>query len=200
MGERKIRAARPDDAPALLEIYRPYVEQTAVSFEYETPGPEEFAARIKAVLKKHPYLILEEGGRPVGYAYAGVFIGRAAADWAVETTVYVRRDARGSGAGKALYTALENILALQGVQNLNASIAWAEEEEDEYLTRNSPEFHSRMGYSPVGRFRRCGFKFGRWYDLLWMEKQIGPHESQPPAPKTFDEVKEEALRRGYLEE
>lgn len=200
MGERKIRAARPADAPALLEIYRPYVEQTAVSFEYEPPGPEEFAGRIRAVLEKYPYLILEEEGQPMGYAYAGVFIGRAAADWAVETTVYVRRDARGKGAGRALYTALENILALQGVQNLNASIAWAEEEEDEYLTRSSPEFHRRMGYSPVGRFRRCGFKFGRWYDLLWMEKQIGPHESQPPAPKTFDEVKEEALRRGYLEE
>ncbi|MBQ5754421.1 MAG: GNAT family N-acetyltransferase [Oscillospiraceae bacterium] len=200
MEKRKIRAAEPADAPALLEIYRPYVEKTAVSFEYKAPTPEEFAARIQAVLKKYPYLILEEEGQTVGYAYAGVFIGRAAADWAVETTVYVKEDARGKGAGKALYTALEKILALQGVQNLNAAIAWAEKEEDEYLTRNSPEFHSRMGYSPVGRFRRCGFKFGRWYDLLWMEKHIGPHEDQPPAPKTFGEVREEARRRGYIAE
>ncbi len=173
-----IRSATPDDAPRLLEIYSWYVERTAVSFEYGTPSLEEFRGRMARTMEKYPWLVVEEDGAVLGYAYAGVFKGRAAYDWACETTIYLDRDARGRGLGRALYGALEAELKAMGILNLYACVTWPEA-EDETLTLASPRFHARMGYAEVGRFRRCGYKFGRWYDMIWMGKDIGPHDSDP---------------------
>ena len=173
-----IRSAKPEDAPVLLSIYAPYVRETAITFEYDVPTEAEFARRISETLKKHPYLVLEDGEEVVGYAYAGTFKARAAYDWAVETTVYLRRDARGKGYGKALYTALEEDLKRRHFLNAYACITWAEQ-EDEYLTHASPRFHERMGYHLCGTFRKCGYKFGRWYDMIWMEKWLGEHGEKP---------------------
>lgn len=178
----EIRAAAPADASALLEIYRPYVEKTAVTFEYETPSPAEFAGRIAALSPKYPYLMLLDEETPVGYAYAGPFKDRAAYDWAVETTVYLRQDRRGRGYGRLLYTALENELRRRGFLNAYACIAYAEQ-EDEYLTNASRRFHERMGYRLCGTFRQCGYKFGRWWDMVWMEKMLGEHEADPAPPR-----------------
>lgn len=123
----------------------------------------------------------------MGYAYAGPFKERAAYDWAVETTVYVREEAKRQGVGRTLYAALERCLAAQGVLNLNACVA-CPEREDEYLTRDSVDFHRRMGYRLAGEFRQCGCKFGRWYNMVWMEKHIGLHPADPPPVKPFSEV------------
>lgn len=183
MGVITIRTAVQQDAKVLLEIYAPYVKKTAITFEYDVPSVEEFARRISKVLQKYPYLVAEVNGEPVGYAYAGPFKERAAYDWAVETTVYVREDMKKSGIGRALYTALEEALAAQGILNLNACIAFPEN-EDEYLTRDSVKFHERMGFETAGRFHKCGCKFGRWYDMVWMEKLIGNHVENPPAART----------------
>ena len=155
------------DAEALLRIYAPYVRETAITFEYEVPSPEEFQSRIRRTLEKYPYLIAEREGHCVGYAYAGAFHARAAYDWAVETSVYVERGLRRQGVGQRLYTALEEILTLQNILNLNACIAYPAE-EDPYLTRDSADFHQRLSYQLVGRFHQCGYKFGRWYDMIWM--------------------------------
>ena len=174
-----IRRAEPADAAALLEIYRPYVTDTAVTFEYDVPTAAEFAGRIEATLKRYPYLVLEEEGQILGYAYAGPFKERAAYDWAVETTVYLRVDARGRGYGRALYTALEDALRRQGILNAYACIA-SIDPEDEYLTNASRRFHERMGYRLCGTFRQCGYKFGRWYDMIWMEKMLGEHTAPQP--------------------
>lgn len=183
MGVITIRTAVQQDAKVLLEIYAPYVKKTAITFEYDVPSVEEFARRISKVLQKYPYLVAEVNGEPVGYAYAGPFKERAAYDWAVETTVYVRENMKKSGIGRALYTALEEALAAQGILNLNACIAFPEN-EDEYLTRDSVKFHERMGFETAGRFHKCGCKFGRWYDMVWMEKLIGEHVENPPAART----------------
>ena len=174
----RIRLAKPDDAKALLKIYAPYVAGTAITFEYETPSPAEFARRITETLKGYPYLVLEDAGEIQGYAYAGCFKARAAYDWAVETTIYIRQGAHGKGYGKALYTALEDELKRRHFLNAYACIAYSEQ-EDETLTHASPRFHERMGYSPCGTFRQCGYKFGRWYDMIWMEKHLGEHETEP---------------------
>lgn len=182
-----IRPASPEDAAALLDIYAPYVERTAVTFEYDVPSPEAFAGRVARTLARYPYLAVETEGEVVGYAYAGPFKERAAYDWAVETSVYVRRDARRRGIGRALYGALERCLGAQGILNLNACIA-CPERPDEYLTRDSVEFHSRLGYRLVGEFRQCGYKFGRWYDMVWMEKLIGEHLPEQPPVRPFPEV------------
>ena len=180
MEEITIRTAVRQDAEALLQIYAPYVKNTAITFEYDVPSVKEFAGRISKVLQKYPYLVAEVNGEPVGYAYAGPFKERAAYDWAVETTVYVRENLKKSGIGRALYTALEKELSAQGNLNLNACIAFPET-EDEYLTTDSVKFHKKMGFETAGRFHKCGCKFGRWYDMVWMEKLIGEHVENPPA-------------------
>lgn len=174
----RIRSARPEDAEALLTIYAPYVEKTAITFEYEVPSIQDFARRITETLKSFPYLVLEDGGEIRGYAYAGTFKGRSAYDWAVETTVYIRQGVHGKGYGKALYTALEDELKRRHFLNAYACIAYSET-EDETLTHASPLFHERMGYTLCGTFRKCGYKFGRWYDMIWMEKHLGYHPSDP---------------------
>jgi len=183
-----IRDARPLDAEGLLEIYAWYVRNTAVSFEYEPPTPEEFRRRMADVTAKYPWLVAEADGRLLGYACAGPFKGRAAYDWSCETTIYLDRDARGRGLGRALYEALEAALASMGVRNLYACIAYADA-GDEALTLDSPRFHEHMGYRTVGRFRKCASKFGRWYDMVWMEKVIGAHEACPmPVDKYSKDV------------
>ncbi len=175
-----IRPATVSDATALLNIYAYYVLETAVTFEYDVPSAAEFVRRIETISARYPYLVLEDGGEVLGYAYAGPFKGRAAYDWAVETTVYLRRDARGKGYGAKLYAALEKELQARHYLNAYACISWTDA-EDETLTHASARFHERMGYRLCGTFRQCGYKFGKWYDMIWMEKMLGDHPA-PPRP------------------
>ena len=169
--EVRIRPAVPEDAGRLLEIYGPYVKQTAVSFEIDVPSEEEFRERITNTLKKYPYLVLEEDGVIRGYTYAGTFVGRAAYDHSCALSIYVDRDARGRGYGRMLYEAIEKELKARGIRNLYACIA-SPIVEDEYLTKNSERFHQHMGFLRVGLFHRCAYKFSRWYNMIWMEKII----------------------------
>ncbi len=164
-----IRSAAIEDTKRLLEIYAYYVKNTAISFEYEVPSLEEFENRISYTLEKYPYLVVEEEGKVKGYAYAGVFKGRAAYDHCCEVTIYLDCDSKGNGYGRALYNALEEELLKTGITNLYACIA-DPISEDEYLTRNSEHFHRHMGYTKVGEFHKCGYKFDRWYNMIWMEK------------------------------
>lgn len=169
-----LRSATPDDAEPLLQIYAPYVTQTAITFEYDVPSVDEFRSRIEHTLQKYPYLVAEADGQILGYAYAGVFKGRAAYDHCVETSIYVRLDQHRQGIGKALYDELERLLREQGILNVNACISWIDE-PNQYLTHQSPDFHAHMGYERVAHFHLCGYKFGQWFDMIWMEKMIGPH-------------------------
>ena len=177
-----IRMANPSDAQALLNIYAPYVINTAITFEYDVPSVEEFASRIAHTLEKYPYLIAEEGGNILGYAYASPFHDRPAYDWAVETSIYVDQNIKHRGIGRKLHDALESTLREQGILNMNACIAYPPE-EDEHLDKNSVEFHTHMGYRLVGEFYKCGYKFNRWYNMVWMEKLIGEHLSDQKPPK-----------------
>lgn len=174
-----VRSARLEDAERILEIYAYYVENTAISFEYTVPTVSEFRGRMKKTMERYPYLVAEKGGTIQGYAYAGPFIGRAAYGWSCEMTIYLDHTARRCGLGRALYEAIERRLREMGVLNLYACIGFPEV-EDEYLNKNSAEFHAHMGYSKVGEFHRCGHKFGRWYDMIWMEKIIGDHQGERP--------------------
>lgn len=190
----RIRRATPADAEALLGIYAPYVEHTVITFEYLVPTLEEFRERIRHTLEKYPYILAEqeETGEILGYAYTGPFKERAAYDWGVETTVYVKQDCKRGGIGKKLYTALEKVSAAQHILNMNACIGYPVE-EDEYLTQDSAHFHEHLGYRLVGEFHSCGFKFGRWYDMIWMEKLIGTHTAEPDPVIPFPKLDEMTL-------
>ena len=166
-----IRNATVDDAVALAAIYAPYVSDTAVSFEIEPPTSGEFAKRITRTLERFPYLVAEVGGLVAGYAYAGSFKERAAYDTSVELSIYIAESFQGRGIGRALYAALERELVRRGKTNLYACIAYPPT-EDEYLTYASVRFHERMGFAIVGRFHGCARKFGRTYDMVWMEKLV----------------------------
>ena len=184
-----LRSARPSDAARLVEIYAPYVTDTAITFEYEVPSVEEFRGRIEKTLEKYPYIVAEQNGRIMGYAYASAFARRAAYNWSVELSIYLDMEIRRQGIGGRLYKALEEILKEMHILNMNACISWPKA-EDEYLTKNSVQFHEHMGFRLAGEFHDSGYKFGRWYNVVWMEKMIGDHPEKPKPVRTFPEIRE----------
>ncbi|QKQ43825.1 N-acetyltransferase family protein [Streptococcus sanguinis] len=159
-----IRFARPSDAATLLAIYAPYVENTAITFEYEVPTIEDFATRIEKTLEKYPYLVAEEDGLILGYAYASTYYARAAYDWAVELSVYVSQDARGKGVGSKLYDKLEDLLEQMGYMHFLACIALPNEA--------SMALHRKRGYQQVAHFPKIGYKFECWHDIVWLQKSL----------------------------
>ena len=179
-----IRNAVIDDAARLLEIYTYYVESTAITFEYDIPTIEDFRSRMKHTMEKYPYLVIEVDGVILGYAYAGSFVGRAAYDWSCEMTIYLDHTAQKQGLGRKLYVALEQALKDMGILNLYACIGYPAV-PDEYLTTNSADFHAHLGFAEVGRFHKCGYKFGRWYDMIWMEKVIGEHMDEADPVRNY---------------
>ena len=161
-----IRSAQPADVPAMLSIYDEFVRHTAVSFEYETPTPQEFLERLRAHIAVYPWLVYEENGAVLGYAYAGRAFERAAYAWNAEISCYLAPQARGRGVGRRLYAQIEGILRDMGVRKVFAVVTSA----------NAPSvaFHRALGYRDAARFTDVGFKHGAWYDVLWLEKQLCP--------------------------
>lgn len=168
------RLAVPSDAPELLKVYEPYVKNTAITYEYDVPSVEEFASRIEDVLTKFPYIAVLINGKISGYAYAHPFHPRAAYSWCAELSIYLSNDCHGMGIGRELYGIMETILKKQNILNLYSCVAYTET-EDEYLTQASVHFHEHMGFKTCAHLHKCGYKFGRWYDMVYMEKTIGEH-------------------------
>ncbi len=183
-----IRLAAADDAEAILAIYAPYVRDTAITFEYDVPGLGEFRSRVTETLKNYPYLVAEEDGNIVGYAYAGPVRTRAAYRHSAEMTVYVARECRRRGIGKKLYRELEKLLLRQNVFAVYACVTSSVRADDPYVTDASVRFHEKMGYAETGVFHQCGNKFGRWYGVIWLEKNLGTRPENPepflPFPET----------------
>ena len=169
---KQIRLARKEDAAALLAIYRPYIPDTYITFEWSDPGEAEFARRIDATLKAYPYLVYEEDGRILGYTYAGRQMERAAYDWNVVLSIYLDQCERGRGIGRKLYSALLELLELQGVRHAYALIS----------APNPPSeaFHEKLGFDRLALFPQMGYKIGGWWDILWMGKLLNPLDA--PAP------------------
>lgn len=167
-----VRFATEADAESLLAIYAPYID-TAVTFEYTCPTAEEFAGRIRDISAMYPYLVLEEDGHPVGYAYAHRARERTAYDWIVELSVYLDRAYTGRGLGKKLYGLLLDLLRLQGLKTAMGCVA-APNPASEAL-------HAALGFQLVGTSQNAGYKAGKWHDVLWYEKALAPYDV-PPAP------------------
>ena len=160
----EIRRARPSDAPALLAIYAPLVERTAISFEEEVPTVEQFAGRIEKALSRWEWLVAEDARGCLGYAYGSTHRERAAYRWSVEVSAYVHEQARREGVGGRLYLALFEALAAKGFCNAYAGIALPNDA--------SVALHRSVGFAPCGVFHRVGCKFGRWHDVAWFERKL----------------------------
>lgn len=185
-----LRLATPADAEALLKIYAPFVESadrnlSDVSFEYVVPGAAEFARRIGAISAKYPYIVCEHEGELLGYVYAHPYIARAAYQWGAEVTIYLAPQGQGVGLGKVMYTALENLLRLQGVVVTYACITAS--------NTHSVKMHEACGYKIIGTFNNTGFKHGHWLDMVWMEKRIAKLPAQPAAIKSVQKIPAEQL-------
>lgn len=159
-----IRIAVEADVPAILEIYAPYVTDTTITFEYDVPTQEEFLNRFRTMIRDFPWLVWEEKGEILGYAYACRPFERAAYSWCAEPSIYLRPDVQGRGIGRRLYLALEELLKIQGYQVLLALITGE--------NTGSRCFHEKLGYCIAGEIHRCGWKFGRWLNVFWMEKPL----------------------------
>lgn len=159
-----VRIAKVEDIPYILDIYAPYVEQTVYTFEYIVPTVEEFTKRFQTVTKQFPWLVWEEDGRVLGYAYACAPFERAAYSWCAEPAIYLCPQAQGRGIGRALYEALEDYLKQQGYVVLYALVT----------TGNAPSaaFHEALGYKRTAVLPECGFKHDGWHGVIWMEKRL----------------------------
>ena len=179
----RIRLAEASDGPRVAEIYRPAVVSFATSFEVDPPDGSEMARRIGAVTQRTPWLVGEEDGAVLGYAYAGTHRERAAYSWSVEVSAYVDPSALRSGLGRRLYERLFAILTLQGFQNAYAGITLP--------NPASVGFHEALGFSMVGTYRRIGYKNGAWHDVRWYERSLGTHAPNPSPPRPLPEVARE---------
>ena len=176
----KVRRATVGDASRIREIYAPYVRETAITFEYEVPSLKEMEERMAIRDGKYPFLAIEDEGKIVqGYAYLSPFKEREAYSWCAETSIYIARDMRGKGLGSILLSALEEEAKKMNLLSLYACIAIPEEKDDPYLTSESESFHLRHGYEHRGFFPSSGYKFSRWYHMIWMEKEIGSRVLSP---------------------
>lgn len=168
----KIREVLVEDAPRLLEIYSPYVSDTSISFEYAIPELHDFSHQISIISQSYPYIVAEMDGYILGYAYATKFKEREAFKWTCETSIYVDSIYRNRGIGNLLYTALEKELVIRGYQSMCACIAYTDDIDDPHLGNDSIYFHEKMGFKKVAHFHKCGWKFSKWYDIVWMEKLL----------------------------
>ncbi len=169
-----IRLASETDAAAINEIYAPFCEKTAISFEYVAPTDAEMAERIRTLIAIFPWLVLVNNQIIAGYAYASRHRERAAYGWSVDTTVYVRPAYQRRGAGLALYTTLFELLKLQGYYRAFAGVTLP--------NLASVGLHTALGFEPVGIFRGVGFKLGAWHDVAWFQLSLQTERGEPAPP------------------
>lgn len=182
-----IRLASVKDAKEILEIYAPYIKETVVTFEYQVPSLEDFCHRMERIQAKYPWLVWEEDGVLLGYAYAGDFAVRTAFSWSCELSVYLRMDARGKGIGRRLYEALMALLKEMGYCNVYALIC--------VPNAASESLHRSLGFVEEGRLQRIGYKFERWLDLSYQSKCLQENPGNPDAfPKRFLELPAERVQ------
>src|SRR4051812_15168337 len=178
-----IRLATPDDAAALRAIYAPAVA-SPISFEIEVPTEQEMRSRVLKTLRTYPWLVCEQGGRVIGYAYGSRHRQRAAYDWSVEVSVYIDKTIRRKGIGRALYLTLFKALSCQGFYTAFAGITVPNPE--------SVGFHESVGFRPVGIFHRIGFKGGIWHDVGWWELALATEPTVPAPLLSMDELLDSA--------
>lgn len=170
-----IRPARPEDAPAIADIYGYYVRETAITFATVQPSPQQFADQISE--GRYPFLAAEEENAVIGFAYAHAYHPKEAYRWDVELTIYLRHGLEGRGAGSRLMHALLNILRRQGYLLAYSCITLP--------NPASLALHRRFGFTELGIFPRNGYKLGRWCDVIWLQRPLGEALPSPQEPQAF---------------
>ncbi len=178
----KLRFAAPEDCHSLLAVYSPYVKDTVISFEAAPPSAQEFRDRISATLEQLPWLVCEIDGKVAGYAYASKHRARPAYQWSVDLSVYLDSLYHKRNIATALYSALRDLLTLQGYYNAFAGVAIPNEK--------SEGFHESFGFRPIGVYRHVGYKFNQWHDVKWYSLDIGNFQLPPSPPKSISEVRD----------
>jgi len=181
-----IRIATAADVPQILEIYAPYILTTTHTFEYEVPSEAAFLARFRSITEQFPWLVWEEDGKILGYAYGSAPFERAAFRWVAEDSVYLRPEAAGRGIGKALCTALETILRYPGYRKIYAIITSE--------NSHSLDFHRKLGYRDIAEFENCGFKFGRWLGVTWLDKELQSVELPSKFPDSWQAIMQDGQK------
>jgi len=175
-----VRIARVEDAAAIRAIYAPSVTDGTATFETVLPDVETMRERIHTRLVRYPWLVWEESGEILAYAYAGRFRERAAYDWIAETSIYVRADASRRGIARRLYGSLLEVMRLQGVNQAVGVITLP--------GTASAALHESMGFSPAGVWRHAGFKLQCWWDVGVWQKELQPAAHPPPPVVPFAEM------------
>jgi phosphinothricin acetyltransferase len=171
-----IRPSRDTDLPAITAIYAHHVLNGTGTFETTPPTESDMTARRADVLAKGlPYLVAEEGGQVLGFAYCQWFKPRPAYRFSAEDSIYLHPDAKGKGLGKLLLAELANQAQAVGIRKLIAVIG-------DSANAGSVGVHRSLGFTPVGTFKSCGWKFGKWLDIVLMEKTLGEGDTTPPEP------------------
>lgn len=186
-----IRLISINDAHATLEIYRPYVEKTIISFEYDAPSIEEWQTRITTITTEYPWIVCEHNNEVIGYAYASKHRYRTAYSWAVESAIYVSEKFHHKGIASILYKTLFDLLRLQGYVNVYAGVT--------VPNIKSEKFHLASGFYDVGYFKNIGFKFGAWHDTRWFQLHLTDHPANPQMPKKMSEVVDTPAFKSILE-
>ena len=181
-----IRPATPEDGAALCAIYRPYVMETAITFICQEPTADSFSAKIKSIIPQYPFIVYEENGRALGYAYASALRPHDAYQWDAELSVYVDRSSHGKGIGRKLYSALLALLHFQGYQTVYGVISLPNEK--------SLKLHEAFSFETLGIFPRSGFKLGKWHDIIWLQKTLGNFPDHPLPPTPFSRLDENAVQ------
>jgi L-amino acid N-acyltransferase YncA len=170
-----IRRATTEDGPAVAAIYRPYCDNSAVSFETGAPSAEDMSKRISSIGAERPWLVLEDDRAVLGYAYAAPHHERGAYRWAVSTAIYVSNAHHRRGVGRALYATLFELLRHLGYFTATAGITLP--------NAGSVGLHEAFGFTLVGVYRHIGFKLGRWHDVAWYQADLQPLVADPPPPR-----------------
>ena len=186
----KIRDASKNDCKQIAQIYNYYIENTAITYEYEKLDDKEIYRRMSSIVEKFPYLVCLDVENVVGYIYCKQYIEREACLYSVEASLYVDHNHIKMGIGKMLYQQLIRRLEKMEIVNLYVSISCCAR-NDEYVDDNSINFHKHLGFREVGTFVNCGYKFNRWYNLCWMEKTISDYNQIKKEVTNYNLIKDE---------
>lgn len=178
--EFSIRLITENDADQVLEIYKPFVLHSSITFEYNPPSPEEFLQRIKIAIAQYPWLVCLYGNKIIGYSYAGIHRYRSAYQWSCESTVYLLPEFHRMGIARILYETLFSLLRIHGYFNVYAGVSLPNEK--------SVGFHQSIGFKEIGIYEKVGYKFGEWHDVEWFQFQLQEHNYNPSSPKTIQSI------------